>query len=398
MSEQYGEIDGRYRARLDAGTRLYEQGAVAGALYLVMSGRVVFEAVDGGGARAVVHEAGPEEWFGHVSALSGRPTSASATVLEPAELLTIPIDEATAAFGRAPALAVSLLRQFAANGRPGGNRSAPCDVDDVGADTSAAHPQQAAAPRSRSGRPRSVPLDAAFNAEWFFADDVICPVCESRFEYLRVRTEAVKPTQPDTDFRIQYLTVDPTHYSVIVCPACSYAAYSDDFEQLDEAERRSLAERAELAAARTDEDGQDRPQLCGERSLDDAAVALDLAIACYAVRRPNDRRRAGLLHRRAWLERAREDRDAELPFLRATRDAYARTYEQDGTLPDDAAFRAAYLVGEISMRLGEYEEAARWLLKCVQMDEVKRQPNVARLARDRLIEAREARPRGSSAA
>ena len=314
-------------------------------------------------------------------------------MLEPAELLSIPIDEAAEAFGNAPALAVSLLRQFAADGRPGRNRSAPRDIDDVGANTTEARPR-----RRRSGRPQSVPLDTTFDPEWFFTDDVICPVCSSHFEYLRVRTEAVKPTQPDTDFRIQYLTVDPTYYSVIACPACSYAAYIDDFEDLNEAGQRSLARRGERDAADTGADGQDPPQLCGERSLDDAVVAFDLAIACYSVRTPNDRRRSGLLHRRAWLERARGDSEAELPLLREARDAYARTYERDGTLPDAAAFRAAYLVGDISMRVGEPEEAARWLLKCVQMDEVKRQPNVARLARDRLIEAREARQSGSSAA
>ena len=68
MSEQYGKLDDRYRARLDAGACVYEQGTVTGDLYLVLSGRVVFEVVDAGGARAVVHEAGAEEWFGHVSA------------------------------------------------------------------------------------------------------------------------------------------------------------------------------------------------------------------------------------------------------------------------------------------------------------------------------------------
>ncbi len=52
--------------------------------------------------------------------------------------------------------------------------------------------------------------------------------------------------------------------------------------------------------------------LTGHRTAEDAESALELAMECYALRHPNGRRHAVLLHRRAWLARAKGDKQAEV--------------------------------------------------------------------------------------
>lgn len=387
LPESYRTLGSRFGIRVEQGAMVYDQGVVTGSFYVVADGRIVFEIVDAGGVASVVQEALPGELFGHVSAFSGRPTSASATAAEPSVLFSIPVAEATDAFRAAPELAVALVRQFAA-AQPR-SRSAPPtrDPDDVaaepmpGEDARPASVQAGEAPAAK--RPRMRGLSERFNERWFFRDDITCPVCGVHFEYLRVRASAVRPVSQDSDYRIVYRTVDPLWYSVIACPECAYAAYLDDFETLSDAERR------DLLATRSERDRRGRADVCGERTASQAAAAMDMALACYETRRVDDRRRAGLLHRRAWLERARGNEDGERTFLTEAVSAYVSAYELNARISDEAAARAAYLIGDLSIRLGEVQRGVMWLTKLIQMPEAQGQRRLLRTARDRLTDARE---------
>ena len=67
--------------------------------------------------------------------------------------------------------------------------------------------------------------------------------------------------------------------------------------------------------------------------------------------------------------------------------AYRAAFEQDDAISDAGLVRAVYLIGELSLRLGDPHEAAVWLLMCVQMPEAKTQTGVVRMARERLLDA-----------
>ena len=220
-------------------------------------------------------------------------------------------------------------------------------------------------------------LEAEFNAEWFFKDDTVCPACDATFDHLRVRVGAVRPIARASDFHSTYRTVDPLLYAVTVCPHCSFAAYAEEFGDVSAGERTALDEH------RASRERLGRPNLCGERDLDGAAAALDLAIACYEVRAAGDRRRAGLLHRRAWIERTRGDEAAERVFLQQAVGAYRAAFEADSTINDTAAVRAAYLIGDLYMRLDDLTEASRWLASCLEMGG-DGQSGIVRMAREQL--------------
>src|SRR5262249_21765427 len=124
--------------------------------------------------------------------------------------------------------------------------------------------------------------------------------------------------------------------------------------------------------------------LSRERDLADAMVSIVLARMCAETRGAGQRRLAGLDHRAAWIERARGNVDVELALLRRTRDAYVAVFEHDPEVQDTSAVRVAYLLGDLSARLGEFEVARRWLLECTRMPATKEMVGLVRMARTRL--------------
>ncbi|MEE8421449.1 MAG: DUF2225 domain-containing protein [Dehalococcoidia bacterium] len=219
------------------------------------------------------------------------------------------------------------------------------------------------------------------HAAWFFTGQITCPLCETTFRQVKIRDAALQPQSRESDFHITYNGLDPSLYVIMVCPHCSFAAFHDEFDDLSDGERRALREAA---------DREEHSDLTGERSLDDASAALKLALGCNELRGTNDRHRAGLFHRIAWIERQRGDAEAERHWLVEARDAYERAYEQDDTVTDAEAFRLSYLVGDLHLRLGDVEAGSQWLSNCVSMPGVEDQALMMRMARDRLADAREA--------
>ena len=214
-------------------------------------------------------------------------------------------------------------------------------------------------------------------------DAAIAQVSTFRAKLGASQNQMERPISRDSDFYVRYRGIDPALYSLLVCPGCGYTAYHDDFDDLNDDER------AALEATREERVSVLERSLCGIRTPEDNVVATDLALRCYAQRRPNDRRRAVLLHRRAWAERERGDAAAEIPFLSAAREAYQSSFERDAGISDESAVRAAYLIGDLWLRLGDPIEASRWLETAIRVPGAKNQSGLVRLARERLFDARQ---------
>jgi uncharacterized protein (DUF2225 family) len=372
LPEGFAQLAQRYRLDLPAGAVLYEQGSALRQFYVVLSGRIAFEAAGPAGAASEVQAAPAGATVGVVSAFTQRPTSAAARASEASSLLAIPVEDAEAAFQTAPALAVGIIRELAGRG---GGRAATVTPPSL-----AAAPVPALAATTRTSRSRAA-LSAPFDEKTFFKDDIACPVCELTFEFLRVRASAVRPERRDSDFRIAYSTVDPNWYAVVACPRCGYASYAEDFGDLrpDELQR--------LRGAAPDRPGA--PALSGERSVDDAVAAIELALRTNELRGGGARRRAGLLQRAAWLARGRRDEAGEHALLEQTLAAYREVYEQDTGLGADTAMRVAYLIGDLSARVGLIDDARSWLLNCTRMEGADQQTGLLRMARSRLEDLRD---------
>lgn len=370
---------GQFARRYPPKSVVYEQGSVPEHCYLVLKGRIDFEVVGDDGSPQVVGSVAPGEPLGHVAFFTGRPTSALARVAEESVLLAIERGDLPEAINRAPELAITLIEAFALP--PG---SEPRQRTGLEAGVATERPPEPAAADDGGGEHEVVRLDETFDETMFFKDTGTCPVSGTRFEYLRVRTSAVRPMQRDTDFQVTYRDLDPTHYAMVVCPRCGYAAAQDDFQQLTQEERATLWERRQSRIERLG--GR---TLNGTRTPEDVIVAIELAMECYEARRSNERRRAVLLHRRAWIDRERGDVESEVEYLRQARDAYQLAYERDTDISDDAAMRAAYLIGDLTLRLGDAMGGARWLETATRYPQANRQTGLARMARERLQDARD---------
>lgn len=355
----------RFMERVPAGTQIYDQGEVPDRIVIVLRGRLQFEVVGEDGDIAIVGEVAPGQMAGHVAAVNAHPTSAAARAVEDTILLSIPMGELAEAIQDSPGLATELreaLETARQSGRAGAFRR-------WGGGTGRA--------------PVSIPLQRLVDDEFFFVDNAECPVCDTPFEYLRIRTRGLRPGQRDSDLYVSYIGNDPTWYALVACPICSYTSYHDDFSALEAEERKRL-----VAGTEQRRSMMAKP-LTGHRTAEDAESVLELAMECYALRHPNGRRHAVLLHRRAWLARAKGDKQAEVLWLERARDAYQDAYERDPDVSEEGALRAAYLIGDLTLRLGDPHSASRWLEICAK-NTSKEHSGLVRMARERLFDAREA--------
>lgn len=394
--ESYRQLN-EFAARHPVGTVVYARDTVPEHCYILLTGHVVLEGNDEDGRVAVLGDVLPGQMFGHVAALDGRPASTGARVTEDAVIIGVPIDRANDAFRLVPELAVALLRDLArrtprtpVSELPPPLLSLAPEPEQPAMDTD---PEESAAPddeetdhtaTSRAGgwSGDTELLDEEFDESFFFKDMAACPACETNFEYLRVRNAAVRPKERESDFRVTYRSEDPTRYVMVVCPTCSYAATHDDFVELAGLERDAIV-------SGNQERGRfDYPNLGGTRTLEESETALKLGLMCYDKRGLNERRHAGLLQRFAWLERERGNEASELEWLAKSRDAYVRSFEQDGDISDEAAMRLAYLIGDLCLRLSDANEGVRWLETATRFPQAKDQSGLERMARDRLGDAR----------
>lgn len=225
----------------------------------------------------------------------------------------------------------------------------------------------------------------SFNEEWFFADQTECPACSTPFRHLRVRTRAIVATTRDSDFHYHYKTVNPLHYAIIVCPRCRFAGFGDDFSKLRPSE-------ADAIVAHTERRLAEWPRTSGQGERDASAVreSYDIALECYRDREDTGKRTGGVLHRLAWLAREAGDAATELAYLKEALAEFRRAYEGDRRLSARDAVNLSYIIAELSLRAGRYDEAIRWFGVLEGLDESKKHREILRLVRERRGDAAEA--------
>ena len=102
----------RFGVRLNEGTTVFRQGDLGGSMYVIRSGkvRVLKEAH---GRQREVTTLGPGDFFGEMAVVTGRPRSATAEVVEEAELLKVPADKLEDMLAGTGEVAIRLIRHLA---------------------------------------------------------------------------------------------------------------------------------------------------------------------------------------------------------------------------------------------------------------------------------------------
>jgi CRP/FNR family cyclic AMP-dependent transcriptional regulator len=110
MSDQ--SLADKFGVRLSVGTTVFRQGDPGGSMYVIRSGKVrVLK--ESHGRQRVVMTLGPGDFFGEMAVVTGRPRSATAEVIEEAELLKVPADKLQEMVTDTGEVAIRLIRHLA---------------------------------------------------------------------------------------------------------------------------------------------------------------------------------------------------------------------------------------------------------------------------------------------
>lgn len=217
----------------------------------------------------------------------------------------------------------------------------------------------------------------------FTSRELACPVCSHSFRQYTPKSNAGVLDRRDADFCPYFNGPNPVFYAVWVCPHCGFAAYKDDFRNLNDSDRLALKV---LLSDSTEQRRHDFTKM--ERPLFAAMLSYRLAMRCYQARRTPPEVVAGLHLRLAWMCRYGHDLRREHQHLdeasRAYQHAFDRGLSRQSQTTDAAV---AYLIGECDRRLGRGTESISWYLKAIQLDVEKGE--IFTKARDQLYEARE---------
>jgi len=217
-------------------------------------------------------------------------------------------------------------------------------------------------------------------ADWLFRAEAICPLCERAFSLLRVRYSRLTVVRRDEDFCTHYREGNPYRYWVWVCSHCGYASPETSFSSPWRPESlRSLLQGKRPAV-----------DFSGERSFELALASFKLALfQAERVFAPYSQR-AGLSLRAAWLLRVEgRGREEEIPFLRLAREGYLLALDREkfpvGKMTEETV---RYMIGELSLRLGEAREAMGWFSRLAESRDG--DPKLRNMAREGWRRAREA--------
>lgn len=186
----------------------------------------------------------------------------------------------------------------------------------------------------------------------YYTKDVKCPVCLFEFSTTKIRMNALKIDHKDEDFCIHYIEYNPVYYDIFVCPTCGYASSENSFDMLGSNEKDKLMKA--FAGRRVERN------FCGIRSYEDALDSYKIALYTAKLIGARKSNIAGLALKTAWMLRYANDENEEV-FLRMALDSYLDSYERESSTENNMdELTMIYLMGEISRRLGMYEESINW--------------------------------------
>jgi|SRR5919108_4918465 CRP-like cAMP-binding protein len=110
---------------------IFHEGDDAGAVVVLLRGRVKIARIGAGGREAIVALCGPGDLLGELAAIDGGRRSSNVTTLEPVELLLIPRSDFVRLIERHPRMAVEILRIVASRLRNADAQQAQLATQDI---------------------------------------------------------------------------------------------------------------------------------------------------------------------------------------------------------------------------------------------------------------------------
>ena len=199
-----------------------------------------------------------------------------------------------------------------------------------------------------------------------------CPVCDSEFKCKMVRTGKAKLVSQDMDLRPKYQGIDPLKYDAILCPVCGYASLNRYFNFVMSSQAKQIKEQISSTFKYTSENGK-------TYSYDEAITRHKMALLNTVVKRGKVSERAYTCLKLAWLFRGKREvmmqgeyskeeakalYEEEKECLKNAHGGFVAAFSQEEfPMCGMDQYTVTFLVAELSRRIGEYEEAKRWVSK-----------------------------------
>lgn len=186
-----------------------------------------------------------------------------------------------------------------------------------------------------------------------------CPVCSSNIEYTKVRSKAVRLIKQDTDFCPYYEGENPIFYEAVICPECGYGAHITSFENISRYDKEKI--RNEITSK------WHKRTFTGTRTVDHALEAFKIVLLNLNYIDGIKSEIAKICMRIAWLYRYKGDQKQENKFLDYALTNYKKAYSQEALSEEGKLdeYTCLYIIGELSKRLGLYEESTQWLSRLI---------------------------------
>ncbi|GAA4653784.1 DUF2225 domain-containing protein [Anaerocolumna aminovalerica] len=210
-------------------------------------------------------------------------------------------------------------------------------------------------------------------ADFLFEKTYTCPVCEKEFKVKTIKTGKIKLVSADTDLRPKYQNVDSLKYDAVVCPHCGYSALNRFFNYMTSAQAKLIREQISSSFKGINEDGD-------EYTYDDAIARHKLALVNTIVKRSKISERAYTCLKTAWLLRGKAEtlpedtpdyeeqieqlQNEELEFLTNAYEGFIDAFSKEMfPMCGMDEHTVTYLVADLARRVGNYDEASRWISK-----------------------------------
>ena len=217
-----------------------------------------------------------------------------------------------------------------------------------------------------------------------FGQNLQCPLCLEKFISLKVRSKFIKVQKYDTDFCPIYEdeSIFGLLYNVFVCPHCGYS-YTNDFSNYFPPSTKEAIQEKICSKWISRDYGT-------ERSIQDAIRIYKLASYSATLKKEKHIIIAGIYLRIAWLYRFVTMDEQENRFLKLAIHEYIESYSREdykGTKVSE--IRILYLLGDLSRRVGNRDQAVKYLSMVIEKQKQTHETKIIELAKSCWHEIRE---------
>ncbi|AEH50361.1 DUF2225 domain-containing protein [Pseudothermotoga thermarum] len=193
----------------------------------------------------------------------------------------------------------------------------------------------------------------------FWKKSLVCLVCGTTFEAVRVFTDAIRIKDRDSDLKPTYEGVNYLLFQPITCPNCFYTTFEEDFGKPVKPE---VLEKLKKLTAKLK--NAVKIDLSENRTLKDGISIYTIMTAVYMLmEKPLKTAEAYL--KLAWLYREFGSEEEEKKALKSALNFFLESYTKEA-LSDEQQAMVLFYLGEINRRLGNKKDAIKWFSQLIK--------------------------------